>query len=114
MTDEALKRALMAKAEAAIDKLLAKKPADDKITLGEIEGLAIETGQRLEEEVLGSLLESSGERREGSEVRCAECGRKMQRKGRRKRRVISEAGESEIERPYYYCERCRKGTFPPG
>ena len=114
MTGEELKRELMAKAEAAIDELLAKKPADNKITLGDIEGLAIQTGQRLEAEVLGSLLERSGKSREVTGVRCPMCGRKMHRKGQRKRRVISEAGESEIERAYYYCEGCRQGTFPPG
>jgi hypothetical protein len=114
MTREELKRELLAKAEAAIDEMLGKKPANNKITLREIEGLAIQTGQRLEAEVLGSLLASSGPDSGADGPVCASCGRKMQRKGWRKRRVISEAGESEIRRPYYYCEQCKTGTFPPG
>ena len=114
MTSEELKRELMAKAEAAIDEMLAKKPANNKITLRDIEGLAIQTGQRLEAEVLGSLLKSSGTDSRVNGIVCASCGKTMQRKGWRKRRVISEAGESEIERPYYYCEQCKTGAFPPG
>jgi len=114
MTREELKRELMAKAEAAIDEMLAKKPANNKISLRDIEGLAIQTGQRLEAEVLGSLLASSGTDSQADGMVCTSCGRKMQRKGWRTRRVISEAGESEIKRPYYYCEQCKTGVFPPG
>lgn len=114
MTAEELKQELMAKAEAAIDKLLANKPADEHITLGDIEGLAMQTGRRLEEGVLGSLLASSGARSAEGQVVCAVCGRRMHRKGRRKRRVISQAGEGQLERAYYYCEHCGKGAFPPG
>lgn len=114
MTVEELKRALLAKAEAAIDEMLAKTPASNQITLGDIDRLAIQTGRTIQEEILASLLENSGKSEGEAPVVCAECGGVMQRKGRRRRRVVSEAGESEMERPYYYCQRCKQGSFPPG
>ncbi len=46
MRAQELKRELMAKVEAAIDEMLAKKPTDNKFSLRDIEGLAIQTGQR--------------------------------------------------------------------
>ena len=114
MTREELKRELMAQAEAAIDKMLADKPEDEHMRLGDIEDLAIQTGHKVEQGVLGSLLASSGRGQAAAEVLCVACGRKMQRKGRRKRRVISQAGEGQFERAYYYCQHCGTGVFPPG
>jgi hypothetical protein len=28
--------------------------------------------------------------------------------------VVTETGEVEVERAYYYCETCKRGIFPPG
>jgi len=45
---------------------------------------------------------------------CGECGREMHYKGHKKRHIVSSTGEVTLERAYYYCERCRRGYFPPG
>jgi hypothetical protein len=109
---EEMKWALMAKAEMAIDELLGKMPAADSITLSDMEELALLTGRSVEEEVLSSLLGRSQAAEQRAGVQSAECGGLMQRKGLRRRRVMSQAGESELERAYYYCEGCGRGLFP--
>ncbi len=112
MKDEALKARLMAEAEHAIDELMEKKSAPDQITLGEMERLVIEMGREIQEEVLQALVEASENSNQG-EPSCPECGQKMQRRGKRTKQVVSEAGEVCVERQYYYCEGCGRGSFPP-
>jgi hypothetical protein len=38
----------------------------------------------------------------------------MKTKGKRRRRIVTEAGEIELERLYYHCAACGQGFFPPG
>ena len=46
---------------------------------------------------------------------CARCGKRMQRRGNRKREVVTEGDEVlTLERPYWTCPRCALGLFPPG
>ena len=66
----------------------------------------------------GTLVESvvevrnKGER--GAGPRCERCGREMRYKGEKRREVVTSQGKIELERAYYYCEKCRVGIFPPG
>jgi hypothetical protein len=110
MTSEEIKGRLMAQVEAAIDALLAKKSADDTITMNEIEDLAVGLGQEVEQGVLAVLVE----RENSEEVSCSTCGGKMQYKGTRRKQVVSQVGEVSIARAYYYCPDCKSGVFPPG
>ena len=79
----------------------------------EIVELALESGQEVEGVVLKGL---SNEQSEGptGEVLCEQCGRRMHHKGKRWRDVVTSAGETRIERDYYYCADCKAGRFPPG
>jgi len=45
---------------------------------------------------------------------CPQGGQKMKSKGKRRRRIVTEAGEIEIERPYYHCAACGQGILPLG
>jgi hypothetical protein len=38
----------------------------------------------------------------------------MKNKGKRRRRIVTEAGEIELKRTYYHCAACGVGLFPPG
>lgn len=119
MTPEGLKAQLMAEAEATIDKILAKRSPANKITMREISQLAIESGQRLQNAVLQTLAQASasetGERGEAGQGKpvCQRYGKPMSYKGKRTRQVVSEGGETAVERDYYYCSRCTVGVFPP-
>lgn len=112
MTPEELKAQLLAEAEAAIDKLLAKRRPANKITLREISQLAIESGQDMQRAVLHTLVQVS-QSVEQAPMTCPSCGRVMSAKGKRRRQVVSESGETPVERDYYYCRQCKVGHFPP-
>ncbi len=112
MTDEELRAHLLGEAEKAIDKVLAERPAADKITLRDIERLAVQAGTELSAEVQQALgAEGSEGHGSGVEV-CPKCGSRMQRRGQQGRRVVTEAGSSQLERVYCVCASCGYSFFP--
>jgi DNA repair exonuclease SbcCD ATPase subunit len=111
---EELKAQMMAKAEAAIDKLLAKKKPAEEISLTEIEQLALQAGAEIQQEVTSALVEASRDPVEVPEPTCPECGKPMRYKAHKKKRIVTASGEVEVERAYYYCAACKRGVFPPG
>jgi YgiT-type zinc finger domain-containing protein len=49
------------------------------------------------------------------EVLCPECGKPLEKKGKKKRRLQTRGGqEVELEREYGVCPSCGQGIFPPG
>ena len=116
LTGEELKARMMGEAEAAIDKLLGQKKGAEEITLREIEQLVLRAGQEVRGGLTAILVEESATRG-GQEVpgpACPECGREMHYKGLKAKRLVTETGEVEVKRAYYYCAGCRVGLFPPG
>lgn len=118
MTPEELKAQLLAEAEAAIDRMMAKRSSSKQITLREISQLAVESGQRLQTAVLQTLVQDSANNEQGASIGqkrvCPNCGKWMSYKGKRKRQVVADSGETSVERDYYYCSQCKVGVFPPG
>ncbi len=110
--DKELKARLMKEVEEVIDRVLANKPERRDITLRYAEKTAVAAGEKLKEVIAQELLKEYGEQAKG--VDCPSCGRRLRMKDYRSRRVVTEAGEVEVRRAYYYCEGCRKGIFPPG
>jgi YgiT-type zinc finger domain-containing protein len=50
----------------------------------------------------------------GREVLCPECGKPLEKKGKKKRRLQTRGGqEVELEREYGVCPACGQGIFPP-
>ncbi len=113
VTDEELKARMMAEAKAAIDKLLGQRKPAEEITLREIEGLVLEARRAVGEGLTAILVEQSATAEQVPGPGCPECGREMQYKGLKSKRVVSETGEVEVKRAYY-CADCRVGLFPPG
>jgi ribosomal protein L37AE/L43A len=114
MTDEELRARLLAEAEKAINDLLAEKPADNKMTLTDIERLVGRMGQQVQANVLKELGRVSHEAHGVEAPVCERCGSRMQRRGRRPRQVVTEVGEMTLERAYYVCPGCGASLFPPG
>lgn len=108
-----LKARLMAEAEAAIEKVLAERVAPAQASLSDIERVALTAGQQIEEAIATALAAESALELPAWPT-CPTCGQKLANKGKRKRRVVTQVGEVEIERTYYYCPTCRAGFFPPG
>ena len=100
-------------AGAAVAKALAERPAPAQATLADIERVARSAGQQVEQAIASALAQESA-----AELlawpNCPECGQKMKHKGKRRRRIVTEAGEIEVERTYYHCAACGQGIFPPG
>jgi uncharacterized protein with PIN domain len=112
--EDKLRAQMKAEMEAVIEQMLArKKPAED-ITLTEIEGLVMEARQEIEKRLTQILVEASTEQQAVPGPTCPECGKEMHYKGLREKRVITQTGEVTINRPYYYCQACNRGIFPPG
>lgn len=104
-----LKAKLLAEAEASIEKMLSDERVSQKMTLTEIEDvigdLEIDFRQRVLNEVVGEQQPET--------PLCPDCGGKLRNKGRRRKRLVTLRGETEIERTYYQCEDCGTGIFPP-
>jgi Uncharacterised protein family (UPF0236) len=43
---------------------------------------------------------------------CPHCGRLLKARGPHERAVETLVGEVHLRRPYFYCERCRQGSYP--
>ncbi|MCP4207561.1 MAG: hypothetical protein GY767_11005 [Shimia sp.] len=109
-----LKADLMAQVEASIEQLLAAQPPSDKITLNDMERLVSKAGSEIEAQVMQSLVERNEAAERSERAVCAECQQPMRHKGSQRRKVVTKSGEIEVNRPYYYCEQCQVGVFPPG
>ena len=49
------------------------------------------------------------------DVMCPNCGKKLEKKGKKKRRLQTRGGqEVELVREYGVCPECGQGIFPPG
>ena len=114
MTDEELRARLLAEAEKAINDLLADKPADNKMTLTDIERLVGRLGQQVQAKVLKELGQVNHEAQSAEVPVCERCGSRMQRRGMRPRQVVTDVGELTLERAYYGCPGCGASLFPPG
>lgn len=109
-----LKARLLAHAEQAIDELLREKPAPESATLAEIEQVVLKAEQTIAQALTAELLAESGTAPSTIWPTCPRCGRRLNAKGKRKRRVATVTGEAEVQRDYYHCRHCRQGIFPPG
>ena len=111
-SEQELERELREQAEREIKRVLAEKKPTGENSLKDIEGMAIRAGDRFREQVLEYLAREESQAKE--EPVCEGCRRRMKSRGKRKRAVVTEAGEVWLERCYYVCPECGKKIFPPG
>lgn len=107
-----LEKQLKEKAEEAIRQLLTKLPDKSELTMTDMEALIGEMGQEMMRDTMQAVAQT--EQADTTEVMCDECQGRMQKRGKRKRQVVTKRGEIELERQYYVCPQCGQGTFPPG
>jgi NADH pyrophosphatase NudC (nudix superfamily) len=112
-SDAELEVRLWAKAKDAIAKAVAERKPPANSSLADIERTAMRAGREIERAIAQALAEECA-----AELpawpNCPQCGQKMKNKGKRRHRVVTEAGEVEVERSYYHCAACGQGIFPPG
>jgi Zn finger protein HypA/HybF involved in hydrogenase expression len=107
-----LEKQLRARADEAIRKLLETLPDKSVLTMSDMERLIGEMGH----EVMRSAMQEVAQREQvvPEQVICETCQVAMQKRGKRKKRVVTKRGEIELERQYYVCPQCGSGVFPPG
>ena len=103
----------MAAAEEVIDELLEWHKGSEAPTLTEIEDVVLDLRKRLGERMEGTVIEEQEAAHPVPGPACPTCGREMHYKGMKGVRVGGRTGEIEVERAYFYCDRCRSGLFPP-
>ena len=108
-----LKAELMAQAEEVIDELLDWHEGAEAPTFSEIEEAVLELRKQMGERMAGVMVEEQEAVRPVPGPACPGCGEEMHYKGMKKVRIEGRMGTVEIERAYYYCDRCRCGLFPP-
>lgn len=108
-----LKARLKVEAEAAIEQLLASRKTPAEASLADIEQVVRAASQQFEQALTAELLAESAAALPAWPT-CPQCSQKLKNKGKRRRRVVTETGEVEIERHYYHCAGCGQGFFPPG
>jgi NADH pyrophosphatase NudC (nudix superfamily) len=112
-TEAELKARLDAAAETAIAQVLAERKLPADASLVDIERVARSAGQQIEQAIAAALAQESAAVLPAW-PNCPQCGQKMKNKGKRRRRIVTEAGEVDVERSYYHCAACGQGSFPPG
>ena len=89
-----------------------------RATLAEIEKAADEQINRLRASMIEEVAQASAsvQAEKGSAARqCPQCGKRMQARGKRQRRLQSQGGqEITLSRQYQSCPECGYSFFPPG
>lgn len=101
--------------EEVISGLSEWREKNAKATFREIED---EVDKRLSglraQMITGTVMQSASAGWMGTEARCPQCGTKLQKKGKKKRRLQTQEGQTiELEREYGVCPKCGHGLFPP-
>jgi hypothetical protein len=99
----------------AIDEMVEKLTMESAgKTFEALSDLLQQEGRAVTGVLLGEVLRSCGARELAATTHvCEECGRTLVRQQQVHRRTIeSRHGELEIERPYFYCRQCQRGTHP--
>lgn len=110
---QALKTRLLAQYEQHLDEVLSRLDEATPLDLDEIEAMALKTRAEAGQELTQALAETQTAAPLDHPA-CPSCQQAMIYKGPKRKVIRTLSGDITIQRPYYYCNHCRKGVFPPG
>ena len=105
-----LEKKLKEKVEEAIRKLLSNLPDKSELTMSDMEVFIGKMGHKIMQDTMQAV--AATEQVEAAAVRCEGCRCRMQKRGKRKKQVMTRRGEIELKRQYYVCPQCGQGIFP--
>ena len=111
---EEIKRTLLAEIGEMLDDLLEWDERVSAPTLLEIEEAVLKLRQCVARRVAEVLLSEQEGVRPVPGPSCPKCDQGMRYKWSGEVTVESRLGPLQVERGYFYCERCQSGLFPPG
>ena len=109
---KALKAKLLEQYQVHLDEVLDQLDEDHRFHISEIEDIALELRQEVGKDVTVALAQQESQQT-AVDVACPNCGHRMRAKGRKEKWVKTRTGVVRVSRPYYYCETCHQGHFPP-
>ena len=112
MDKKALKAKLLSQYADHLDDVLDQIDDHHRFHISEIEEIALELRQDVGEDVTEALTQQESQENE-VDVDCPKCHQRMRAKGRKAKWVKTQTGTVRVARPYYYCEACQQGHFPP-
>jgi YgiT-type zinc finger domain-containing protein len=118
MNKEEMRKSWHGLGEEAISGMLEWRQQHPKATFREIEKEVDERLGVMRARMLSDAAMASSSREwgvDGKAPGCAQCGKELEKKGKKKRQMQTRGGqEIELEREYGVCPSCGQGIFPPG
>ena len=109
---KALKAKLLEQYQAHLDAVLDQLDDTHRFHISEIEDIALDLRQEVGKDVTIALTQEESQQKI-VDVTCPSCQQRMRAKGRKDKWVKTRTAEVRVSRPYYYCEACQTGHFPP-
>jgi len=109
---KALKAKLLEQYQIHLDEMLEQLDEDHRFHISEIEDIALDLRQDVGKDVTMALTQQESQQRD-VDVSCPDCQQHMRAKGHKEKWIKTRTGEVRVSRPYYYCEACQQGHFPP-
>jgi len=111
---EDVKAELVAEYEQKVEEALAWQEQHPEFRLIELEAYLQVVGQQILSGMAERIVAQKESRQPVEGPTCRRCGKRMKHKGQKRKRVVTQIGEVNIERSYYWCPECGSGIFPPG
>lgn len=111
MAETPARKALIEQALAEYRKRLETELPDDTATLDEIESRVAQIQQEISRDLQRRLIEERTQTARDNRLPCG-CGGQARFRDYQRRCLITRHGELAFFRPYYRCDRCRRGFAP--
>ena len=109
---QALRQHLHERFDQWLDEVKTQLPEPEP-TLAQVSATIWTWRQSLSASVAQTSIEQTHQaQREQQSLRCVRCDRLLQARPSVSRTARTLVGDVEIERPYFYCRHCHRGTYP--